>query len=136
MASIDKNTVRNEVNRIKSDFDALCNDGKISNDIKLLMSSLLMVVDLILSIFLEKKTKKDSNNSSIPSSQTDEDNTALPQTGSKGKGKKENSSVAGNTRTRESISISEVNFCDVCGEDLSGEKRRFFVSNAYYCYNW
>ena len=58
MASIDKNTVRNEVNRIKSDFDALCNDGKISNDIKLMMSSLLMVVDLILSIFLEKQTKK------------------------------------------------------------------------------
>lgn len=121
MASLNKDTVRNEVNRIKSDFDKLCGDGKISNEIKILMSSLLMIVELILSIFLEKKTKKDSNNSSIPPSQADEDDeTALPEPGSKGKGKKENNTVAGNTRVRESVTVVEVAYCDVCGEYLSG----------------
>jgi len=51
---------------------------------------MLMIIELMLSIFLEKVTNKDSKNSSKPSSQTDKDETALSQQGSNGKGKTEN----------------------------------------------
>jgi len=34
MAQIDKTTVRNEVSRIKADFEQLCADGKITREIK------------------------------------------------------------------------------------------------------
>ncbi len=121
MAQVDKTTVRNEVSRIKADFEQLCANGKITAEIKFLMNSMFMIMELMLSIFLEKKTKKDNKNSSIPSSQTDKDESALmPNQGSKGKGKKEKALTANNTRTKETVITLEVFNCDTCGEDLSG----------------
>ena len=129
MASLDKNSVRNEVSRLKADFDALCSQGKVTAEVKVLMNSMLMVIELILAIFLERRTKKDNRNSSIPSSQTDKDDSALGQQKSHGKGKPEKSKTAANTRTRESVSVAKVSLCDTCGEDLSdtpcsGQERR------------
>ena len=70
MASLDKTSVRTEVSRLKADFEQLCADGKITAESKALMLSMFLIVELILSIFLEKATKEDNKNSSIPSSQT------------------------------------------------------------------
>jgi len=120
VATIDKTSVRDEVGRIKADFEQLCTDGKITLEIKFLMNSMFMIMELMLSIFLEKTTKKDNRNSSIPSSQTDKDESALaPENGSNGKGKKEKALTASNTRTKETITTIEVYNCDACGEDLS-----------------
>jgi len=119
MASLDKTSVRTEVNRLKSDFEKLCIDGKITAESKALMLSMFMIVELILSIFLERTTKKDNKNSSIPSSQTSKDDSSLDQLGRKGKGKKENDALAKNTRVNESVTIAAVGSCNVCGEDLS-----------------
>ena len=129
MAQVDKSTIRTEVSRIKTDFEKLCSSGTINSETKFLMSSMFMIMELMLSIFLEKKTRKDNKNSSIPSSQTDKDESALdPHNGSKGKGKKENSKAVNNTRTTETVSVIEVFNCDSCGEDLtdieSTEKER------------
>ncbi len=52
MATIDKLTVRNEVSRLNADFERLCVDGKITHEIKLLMNSMFIIVELMLSIFL------------------------------------------------------------------------------------
>lgn len=120
MAQIDKTTVRNEVSRIKADFEQLCLDGKITTEIKFLMNSMFMIMELMLSIFLEKTTKKDNKNSSIPPSQTAKDETALEvHPGSKSKGKPENNIAVNNTRVVESVTLSQVTNCDVCGEDLT-----------------
>lgn len=51
------------------------------------MNSLFLVLELMLSIFLERLTKKESRNSSKPSSQTEKDDTSLSRPGSQGKGK-------------------------------------------------
>jgi len=118
MANVDKTSIRNEVNRLKDDFDKLCSEGKITGEIKVLMDSMLLILNLMLSIFLEKKTKKNSENSSIPSSQTEEDNSSLGKEGSKGKGKSENDNVADNATVNEKVILSSVLFCDVCGEEL------------------
>ena len=118
MASLDKSTVRNEVSRLKDDFEQLCADGKITSESKVLMNSMFMIIELILSIFLERSTKKDNKNSSKPSSQTEKDESALGHQGSKSKGKNEHSGTTKNTRTKEKITLSTVNSCAVCGEDL------------------
>jgi len=137
MAQIDKTTVRNEVSRIKADFEQLCSDGKITTEIKFLLNSMFMIMELMLSIFLEKATKKDNKNSSIPSSQTDKDESALEtHQGSNGKGKQERNLSANNSRTVENIAISAVYSCDVCGEDLSntactGHERRTKVDIVF-----
>ncbi|SDX12266.1 hypothetical protein [Nitrosomonas communis] len=70
MASLDKISVRDEVSRLKADFDRLGAEGKLSPENQAIMNSLFMIVELILAIFLERNTKKDSSNSSKPSSQT------------------------------------------------------------------
>lgn len=71
VASLDKASVREEVGRLKEDFDHLGAEGKISAEIRAIMNSLFMIIELILAIFLERNTKKDSKNSSKPSSQTE-----------------------------------------------------------------
>jgi transposase len=119
MASLDKTSVRTEVSRLKTDFENLCAEGKITSESKALMLSMFMIVELILSIFLEKNTKKDNKNSSIPSSQTEKDESSLGHQGNNGKGKNENDTRAKNTRVRENVSISTVSFCDICAEDLT-----------------
>jgi transposase len=120
VAQVDKISVRNEVSRIKADFEQLRASGKISPEITFLMNSMFMMMELMLSIFLEKQTKKDNKNSSIPSSQTDKDESALePNQGSNGKGKQESGLTVSNTRVKERITTLEVYNCDTCGEDLS-----------------
>ena len=118
MSNVDKKTVRNEVNRLKTDFEKLCADGKATSEIKVLMNSMFMIIELMLSIFLERSTKKDSKNSSKPPSQTEKDESSLSHEGSHGKGKNENGNVGNNTRVNEIVALSKVSHCDVCGEDL------------------
>ena len=120
MPSINKESVREQFSQIKNDFNVLNKEGKVSKECLLLMKSLFILFELLISVFLEKLTKKDNKNSSKPSSQTDKDDSALGQQGSKGKGKKENNTTANNTRTKETVTRITVDTCDVCGEDLSG----------------
>ncbi len=117
MATVDKTSIREEINRLKKQFDQLCSDDKVSPEIQVVMNSLLVVVNLILVIFLEKKTRKNNKNSSIPSSQTDKDETAKKSDKSNGKGKKLGGKV-GNTRTKETVTVSTVDTCNTCGLPL------------------
>lgn len=117
MATMNKTSVRQEVNRLKQEFEQLCSDGKVSPEIRVVINSLLVVVEVILSVFLEKQTRKNSKNSSLPSSQTSKDETAKPNPKSKGRGKKVTGEVS-NTRIKETVTISTVQTCDVCGVSL------------------
>jgi transposase len=129
MSTINKQSLREEAERIKSEFDRLALDKKINSESKMLFQSMLMLINLLIVIFLEKTTKKDNKNSSKPSSQTEKDESSLTNKGSKGKGKQEPDAVASNTRTVETITISKAIECDICGEDLKkvacdGHERR------------
>jgi transposase len=119
VSSVDKISVRKEVDRIKDEFEQLGAAGKVSHECKLLIHSIFMIIDLILSIFLEKKTQKNSKNSSKPSSQTDKDESSITQSRTQSETEKKNSKTADNTRSVETITFVEVNQCDVCSEDLS-----------------
>lgn len=119
MFNLDKASVRTEVSRLKADFEKLCAEGKITCESQAVMNSLFMVVELILAIFLERTTKKDATNSSKPSSQTGKDESALGHSGSHGKGKPDNKTAAQNNRTVETVTLSQVVTCDMCGEDLT-----------------
>jgi len=128
MATIDKTSVREEVNRLKNEFEQLCSEGKVTSEIRILMHSLLVVVELILSVFLEKRTFKNSKNSSLPPSQTSKDDTSLLKTESKGKGRKVSGTVD-NRRTKETTTVARVVTCDTCGTALdntrcTGHERR------------
>ncbi len=129
MANINTSSVRDELDRLRSQFVELSGEGSLTRESTILMQGMLTLLELICAIFLEKNTAKTSKNSSKPSSQTDKDESALPQTGRNGKGKKEQGELASNTRVVQVITVSEVTACPVCGEDLThthchGQERR------------
>lgn len=119
MASINQISLRDELDRLKGEFVRLSTETEISGESKILMRSMLALLELICAIFLEKKTTKTSQNSSKPSSQTDKDDSALEQPGPHGKGKIEKHQSAYNSRTIETVTTSRVETCDTCGEDLT-----------------
>ena len=119
MSSVNGQSVREESERIKAEIDRLVANGKIDNESKMLMQSMMMLINLLIAIFMEKITKKNSKNSSIPPSQTEKDNTSLSNQGTNSKGKQESDVTVNNTRTVETITIAKVEQCNVCGQDLS-----------------
>jgi len=119
MGSINKQSVREEAERIKIEFDRLAANKKMDSESKMLFQSMLMLINLLIAIFLEKMTPKNNKNSSKPSSQTEKDDSALTHSGANGKGKAESNAIASNTRTLETITVAKVIQCDICGQDLS-----------------
>lgn len=118
MASLDKTSVRSQVDKLKNDFEQLRGNGKVTAEVQAIMSSLLMIVELILVIFLERTTRKNSSNSSIPPSQTDKDNSSLTNPGNNSHGNKPNGDKVRNRRVRETVTVATVDYCDVCGASL------------------
>lgn len=87
MASVNKESLREEFGALKERFGRLCTDGKVSAESRALFEALLMLLQVLMAVFMEKNTPKNSTNSSRPSSQTQKDNTALTRPGTHGKGK-------------------------------------------------
>lgn len=118
MPSVNKQSLREEFEAYKHRFQVLCADGKTSAEVRALVEGLLMLFELMLAVFLEKTTRKDSTNSSKPSSQTEKDETSSTS-GTNSKGKPEHDERFANSKTRESTKIAKVTVCDYCAEDLS-----------------
>src|SRR5512139_1039332 len=129
MSSVNKQSLREEYDALKVQFERLCADGKMGTESRALFQAMLMLFELLMAVFMERRTIKDSRNSSKPSSQTSKDDTATSLPGAKGKGKAENNLRSGNTRTVETVQVAEVHVCETCGEDLAntpcvGHERR------------
>lgn len=129
MSTVNKQSLREEAERIKTEFNQLILEQKINKESKILFQSMLMLINLLISIFLERTTIKNNKNSSKPSSQTEKDESSTINTGTNSKGKAESSVTANNTRTVETITIAKVTHCDICGQDLTksacqGHERR------------
>lgn len=119
MATINKESVRAEFDKIKVGFDEQVKAGKVSTEVAMLVNTLMLLFNLVLSIFMEKSTKKTSANSSIPPSQTTPDDTSTTNKNKAGKDKQQTITKAGNTRTVETVTVFSALTCDTCGEDLS-----------------
>lgn len=119
MSSINKQSVREEASRIKAEFEQLSLNHKINSETKMLFQSMLILLNLLISIFLEKSTRKNNKNSSKPSSQTEKDESSILKKKTNDKGKDESHLTVNNTRVVENITLAKVEQCDVCGQDLS-----------------
>lgn len=129
MPSVNKQSLREEFDTLKARFERLCTEGEMGSESRALFQAMLMLFELLMAVFMEKRTAKDNKNSNKPSSQTDKDDTAASQPGAKGKGKAENDARSGNTRTVETVQVAKVQVCEACGEDLgstscAGHERR------------
>ena len=86
MASVNKASLREEFEGLKGQFEQLCAEGKMGADSRALFQALLMLFELLMAVFMEKRTAKNSRNSGLPPSQTGKDDSA-PQAGAKAKGR-------------------------------------------------
>lgn len=111
MGSVNTQSVREEAERIKNEFQRIAANKKMDAEISILMQSMFMLINLLIAIFLEKSTKKNNQNSSKPSSQTEKDESSTTHAGTNGKGKQESDAVANNTRTIETVTVAHVIHC-------------------------
>jgi len=119
MGRVNTQSVREEAERIKAEFQRIAANKKMDSEINMLMQSMFMLINLLIAIFLEKATKKNNKNSSKPSSQTEKDESSVTHPGTNGKGKQESDAVASNTRTIETVTVARVTRCNICGQDLT-----------------
>lgn len=115
MPSVNKKSLREEFDQLKVKFENLSNEGKVTPETTALFQAMIMLFEVLIAVFMEKKTRKNNRNSSIPSSQTSKDRTS---TGANGKGKKHNGALSENTRTVETTQVTKVKDCEFCGESL------------------
>ena len=129
MPQVEKASLRAEFDALKGRFERLCADGQLGAEGRALVEALLLLFELVLAVFMEKHTPKNSQNSSLPSSRTDKTDDADAQAGAKAKGRSAHHTRSDNTRTVETVTVIPVTACDHGGEDLrdvpaqGGERR-------------
>ena len=129
MASVNKQSLREEFSALKAEFERLSDAGKIAPESRTLFQAMLLLFEVLMAVFMEKHTTKNSRNSSIPPSQTSKDETTETHLGAKGKGKTHKDIRSDNTRTIETVQVVAVNQCGNCDQELSdtpcqGHERR------------
>ena len=87
MASVNKQSLREEFDALKGRFEQLVAEGKMAAESRALVEALLLLLQLLMAVFMERHTAKTSTNSSRPSSQTPKDESAISRSGTHGKGK-------------------------------------------------
>ncbi|NND90315.1 MAG: transposase, partial [Granulosicoccus sp.] len=118
MASVNTSSIREEIAQVEQEIARLSAAGKVSDESRMLFNTLLMIVNMLVAIFLEKSTRKTNKNSSIPSSQTEEDQSATSSRSNK-KGLLQNDEPFENSRTVETREVAKVIRCNHCCENLS-----------------
>ena len=111
-------SLRDEFEACQTSFQDLCQKGKVSPECEVLFKGMLLLMRLMLTVFMEKTTRKGSKNSSLPPSQTDKDETAQ-RAGKSGKGAKQNLQTGAGLRKTTLEETATVEACDACGADLS-----------------
>jgi hypothetical protein len=99
MASVNKVSLRAELDSLKGQFEELCARGRISAQGRALFQALLTLVEVLMAVFMEKSTPKNSRNASVPPSQTPKDDETASQPGTQSKGKDADNVRARHTRT-------------------------------------
>jgi transposase len=119
MPSLNKASLREEFDTLKGEFERLCANGQMAPESRALFQAMLMLFEVLMAVFMEKRTTKTRANSGLPPSQTAKDDDTAPRPGAHTRGKGFNGIPAGNTRTVETVERSPVATCATCGEDLS-----------------
>ncbi len=63
MATVNKQSLRDEFDALKGEFEHLCASGKMAADSRALFQAMLMLFEVLRVVFMEKRTPKNSTNS-------------------------------------------------------------------------
>ncbi len=118
MATVNAASLRDEFEGAKARIEALRAHGKMSAEVDAVVGLLVTLLGILITVLLERTTRKNSKNSSLPPSQTDKDETAR-RDGSSPKGAKQNLQTGTGLRKTTIEETITVENCDTCGADLS-----------------
>jgi len=57
--------VREELDHLRSEYDRLSASGKVSPEVTMLIKGMFLLFEVLVSVFLEKTTRKNSKNSLV-----------------------------------------------------------------------
>lgn len=112
-----KQSIRKKIEKAKNDADKIFAKKKLPEEAVLLIQSLLMILDIVVAVLLEKKVRKNSSNSGLPPSQgfaSNGNRNQQAQNRKKGIGNRLPNSRT--TQKKKTISPKE---CSNCHTDLS-----------------
>ena len=66
MASVNTTSVREEIARVQEDLTRLGEHGKLSDESRIPIKSLLMIVNMLVAVFMEKNTRKNQQKLEYP----------------------------------------------------------------------
>ena len=118
MPTVDKASVREQLDSLKGEYDRLCAEGKMGAESRTLFQGLVTLIEVLVAAFMEKRTPKTPRNSGLPPSQTAKENEPPARTGAQGKGPQPDTPAPPNTRTIETVAVAPVATCTGCGQDL------------------
>jgi len=116
---VSKDSIRAKIDEAKVDAEALLKSNKVSPETGAVIKSLILVIDIIAAVFLEKKTRKNSSNSGLPPSKNNGPN------GNRNNGSGQRVDLgqsASNVQHSETSETTTPGSCSKCDEDLSGVK--------------
>jgi hypothetical protein len=116
---VSKDSIRAKIDEAKARTKLALESGKASPEIKASVESMLLVLEIVVAIFLEKKPRKNSSNSGLPPSRNNGSN------GNRNKGSGDRSGLgeaASNVQHTETSETTTPGACSKCGEDLAGVK--------------
>ena len=119
MATVNAASLRDEFEAAKARVAALRKDGKVSAEADAMFRILITLMSVLITILLERTTRKTSANASLPPSQTPQDETAQRASTSSGKGTRGNGQTSATLRKVIHEETVTVETCEACGADLS-----------------
>ncbi len=114
-----KESLRKQFEKIKNESNLALEDKSTPAHVRALFTSLISLFEIMILVFLEKKTRKTSSNSGLPPSQ------GFGSNGNRNTGKGSRQSVTNevsNIRTTETVETLTAQECHNCGADLSEQK--------------
>ena len=115
-----KISIRKQIEEIKKRSDEVISKGNHSNEIILLINSMLTILDVVVTVLLEKKVRKNSSNSGLPPSQGFGSNGNRNKKNDQDQGQK--GERLGNSRTSKEEILLASDKCSNCKADLKDAK--------------
>jgi len=115
-----KESIRDKIDKLKAESKEILKSDQMSNETRLFINSILMMLDIVVEVLLFKKVKKTSRNSGLPPSKGFGSNGNRNKAGDSETDKK-GSQVPNTKNTTEEIYIP-IDTCNHCHKDLSSEK--------------
>ena len=116
-----KDSIRKQIDKAKKEANDLLLSKSVNKKSAVVINSLILIIDIVVSVFLTKKPRRNSSNSGLPPSKDYGSNGNRNKTNDSKDSNKKGNQVP-NTRIIKEEITSPVEKCKNCGEDLRAKE--------------